>query len=235
MFSIIAAASESVTVDQPLEESSSLLSQLLLALLAIIATLIIIATVKVLQMRQKIKHIPGTWQYFYSLFRIPFIAPYLYFGPTDKMLELMDKIGDSETKTTSLSMINENSVWISDKDMIKELTITKASDFEKPKDFFDAINIFGENLASVQSENWKRHFKVCNPGFSPKNLEYVCKVAAQSSDLLFNEWKKVIEKDGKVVLQVTDYSDLTLDVLGKAGFGKFYNEFYKNFTKIVKF
>ena len=79
-------------------------------------------------------------------------------------------------------------------------------------------------MASVSgSESWKRHFKVCNPGFSPKNLEFVCKVASASSDLLFKDWNKKIEKDNHMILNVTDYSDLTLDVLGKAGFGKFDN------------
>ena len=65
---------------------------------------------------------------------------------------------------------------------------------------------------------WRRHHRVCAPAFSTADLEYMCEVAANSSDLLFRKWNGLIELHNSFVLEDGDFSDVTADVLGKAGF-----------------
>lgn len=108
---------------------------------------------------------------------------------------------------------------------MKEVFVTKQSCFDKPAIVYDTFNVFGENIvSSLTTESWKRHHRVCFPAFSIDNLNYMCEEAVNTADLLFskvwNERLKKNSKDGRsFMLDEKDYSMITIEVLGRAGFG----------------
>ena len=115
-----------------------------------------------------------------------------------------------------MTMMSKTTVHVSDHNMLREMLVTKAANFQKPKEAYETLNIFGESiLTALNQESWKKHHKICSPGFSPRNLNYMCKVAVQTCDLMFERWNKQLESEKEMVLNVGNYSDITLDILGK--------------------
>ncbi|KAF0973308.1 hypothetical protein FDP41_008515 [Naegleria fowleri] len=158
----------------------------------------------------------------FASFRIPFLSPYYYLGSSDLLQKIIKEKGDPETKTFRTTLPDRNVLFVSDKNMLKEMMVTKSNNFEKPKLSYELLNIFGESiLTCLNNETWKKHFKVCSPGFSPVNLQFMCKVAVKSCDLLFEKWEQELKRQQgatqkMIMLQVEHYSDATLDILGKA-------------------
>ena len=203
-------------IDQVMESSSNGLfgwssGSLLVAVLVLFALYkFIVASYGVYSQANKLKMIPGVSQYFFSPFYIPFFAPYAYMGNSKHVPEFIEKYGD-KNKTFRLSFIDRSALWISDPKLLKEFFITKATHFDKPKFVYEMMNIFGENiLTAMNNDTWKKHFRICSPAFVPKNLEYTCRVATKTCDLMFKNWNRKIEKNGNMQLTVGDYSDITL-------------------------
>ena len=207
-----------MVVDNP--SASSMLVTSAITILVILLSVFVISTYKVYKSYLKVKDIPGCWQYFFSPVKIPFFAPYFYMGNTEETIKLVKQFGDKETKIVRISMVDRNTIFIVHPDMLKEYFLTKANTFEKPEFVYQMFNVYGENiLSALNTESWKKHFRVCSPAFSSKNLEYMCKVATQSSELLFQRWDKGIKENKPFILPLGNFSDVTLDILGKAAFG----------------
>ncbi|KAG2377810.1 hypothetical protein C9374_008895 [Naegleria lovaniensis] len=191
-----------------------------IAILVILLSIFVVATYKIYKSYLKVKHIPGCWQYFFSPVKIPFFAPYFYMGNNLDTIRLVKQFGDKESKVVRVSMVDRNTVFIVNPEMLKEYFLTKGNSFEKPEFVYQMFNVYGENiLSALNTESWKKHFRVCSPAFSSKNLEYMCKVATQSSELLFQRWNKGIKENSPFILPLGNFSDVTLDILGKAAFG----------------
>ncbi|KAG2372836.1 hypothetical protein C9374_013116 [Naegleria lovaniensis] len=193
--------------------------------LILIATLVFCA-LSIYHQYKQVKHIPGVWQLAFSPFRIPIVSEYLYFGSHNVIDKVMNEKGDPKTKTIRISMLDRNVVVVSDKQMLKEMLIVKGNNFLKPKIAYESFNIFGQNILSIldaNSEAWKNHHRVASGAFASKNLEYMSSVASNSVDLIRStKWDKEIEasKTKSIIIDSNgDFSDITLDVLGKAGFG----------------
>ncbi|KAG2374401.1 hypothetical protein C9374_010971 [Naegleria lovaniensis] len=202
---------------------------LLMTLFVIILTHFIHRIKRVFHHANQLKEIPGTWQFLFSPIRIPFFAPYFYLNSAFQMQKVIEKFGDPETKTFRLSLPDMNIVFVSDKNMLKEMMVSKSNIFEKPKENYELLNVFGESIVTcLNNETWKKHFKVCSPGFSPVNLRFMCKVAVNSCDLLLEQWEKQLQGKKEFMLQPETYSDVTLDILGKAGFDVDLGIFTKN-------
>ena len=145
------------------------------------------------------------------------------------MERLMNQKGDPATKTVSLAMYDRNLVSICDKDLLKELLVVKGNNFIKEVKLYEVFNTFGGNILSALDaggESWKNHHRVASGAFASKNLEYMAGIASDSVDLIrTHKWEKEMKsalesgKKGFVFDSNGDYSDMTLDVLGKAGFG----------------
>ena len=83
-------------------------------------------------------------------------------GSIANIADLAEKYGDKETKTFRLAMADRPYIFVSDKDMLKEIMVTKSNYFEKPKEGYEPLNIWGESiLTALNNETWKKHFKVC--------------------------------------------------------------------------
>ena len=204
------------------------LYEIVLGLIIVIASIAAFFCLSVFNNYQKVKHIPGSWQFFVTLKKRFLISPFFYFGSHQAIKKLTEESGD-EQKTVRIAMYDRNIVSISDKDHLKEVLVSKGGVFTKSAKLYQVFNTFGENILSAldsSDESWKKHHKVCAPAFSSKNLEYMTTVASNSMDLIRStKWDKEIEQAKKrgergIVFDANaDFSDVTLDVLGKAGFG----------------
>ena len=99
--------------------------------LAVIALVFAICLAMIYNNYQKVKHIPGTWQFCFSPIRIPFFAPYLYISGDYELLQQFKQFADPETDTFRVSTMFGNRIFVSDKAMLKEMCVTKAGFFEK--------------------------------------------------------------------------------------------------------
>jgi len=181
----------------------------------------ILSVVKIYQNTRKTQ-IPGTWQFTFAPRRIPFIAPYLYLNTRADLKKAIEKYGDSETKILRVSLIDRNVVIVYDKDLLKEMYTKQQHNLVKPSSM-DMFDIFGPNILSAPStEEWKKHHKACFQAFSLENLKLLCGEAVNSTDLLMKRWDQQIQssKDGSTMINpAKDYTSITLDVIGKVGFG----------------
>ncbi|EFC38485.1 predicted protein [Naegleria gruberi] len=212
----------------------SIINTLLIAILVILIFYIFNILYRVYKNVKLVKHIPGYWQIIYTPFHIPLIANYCNFTTADKVRELSFQFG-GEGKIFRLSMCNQNMIWLLDRDLIKQVNITKANTFDKPNYVYQAFRIYGENLLSAPNhEIWKKHHRIVSPAFSAKNLELVCQISNQASDMLIERWIKLlnnntisinsnISKNGNnqqlVQINIEDFSELTMTVLLAGGFG----------------
>ena len=183
----------------------------LLAVAVLIATFVVRRLFSLHKIHSKIKHIPGVMQVFeLSPIRIPFLSTHLYLTSDEDLDKACLLYGDAETQTLSIATSTTPLVFISDPKMLKEYFITKGHLFEKPG--YEVVNFFGEDniLTATNTEKWKKHYKICSAAFTPKNLMYVCKVADKSCDLLFEIWNERLKENGSMILDVNEYSNLTL-------------------------
>ena len=104
------------------------------ALLLIIVTFI---ALKLFNNVRKVSHIPGTWQIITGPCKIPFLSPYIHLANHHSKRELVQKYGDKETGTVRVSLLDRSLVLVSDKDMLKEMIVTKGSVFLKNQDIYE--------------------------------------------------------------------------------------------------
>ncbi|KAG2388626.1 hypothetical protein C9374_000065 [Naegleria lovaniensis] len=57
---------------------------------------------------RKVKHIPGSFQYFFSFIPIPFFAEHIYFGGEDTVEKLIQERGEAKTGLVRVSMASKN-------------------------------------------------------------------------------------------------------------------------------
>ena len=179
----------------------------------------------------KMKDIPGVIQFFEKApFKIPILAPYFYiasFFETEKHAVKFFK--ENNCNLMRIVTANNSVICTNDPKLLKEIFITKASSFDKTD--LTIAKVFGENIVTVlHTEEWKKHFKVCSPAFSPTNLRYMCKVTVESVEQLFERWNTKIQEggNGTCLLTKQDLSDITFQVLGKAGFNLDFGVFSGN-------
>ncbi|KAG2385708.1 hypothetical protein C9374_003523 [Naegleria lovaniensis] len=194
------------------------------------------------------KDIPGYWQILNEgLVRIPILSPYIAHGNSDVVIRLMrqeqekhkNDNDNSQQLCVRVTTPHRNNIIIADKDSVKEVLLTKASSFVKPVDaFYEPFNIFSKTASSILTAPdgpvWKNHHVVVSPSFSTNNLRYMCESAIKATDALFKtKWEKLLDKSSETitvkgnrgeqkkgfVLDLEDYSDVTLAVIGEAGFG----------------
>lgn len=146
--------------------------------------------------------------------KIPLLADHVFIGSHKETAAFVQKHTQHHKNyfatagTTQLLMVcNANDV--------KLLTITKASKVIKPSEM-SALEMFGPNIVTIPGyAEWRRHRILCNPSFSDSHLKYVAEVAVDCAKLLMQRWET---KQGHVNPE-HDMSDLTMDVIGKVGFG----------------
>ncbi|KAI1163350.1 cytochrome P450 [Nemania serpens] len=92
----------------------------------------------------------------------------------------------------------------------------RRSDFPRPLELYDLLNIFGSNLATVDGQQWKKQRKITASCFNDSTSEVVW---AESLALATDMLKFWSSKDA-VGSTADDVGTLSLHVLSKVGFGK---------------
>lgn len=98
--------------------------------------------------------------------------------------------------------------------------LARRKDFIKCPAMYEALNLFGPNVDTVNGEAWQRHRRLTTPPFNERNSNFVWKESlAQASGML-----KTWIKNGNEGVNKTsrDTMQLALHVLTAAGFGKSY-------------
>lgn len=205
-----------------METLFQLLTQLVVGVAALVATVLFISLWMVYQNYSKAKHIPGVWQFIdNSPFYIPILAPYHYIGCEYWLSNYIKGRADTETNTFRISTMFGNRIYVSDREMLKELHGKKLSLFPKSSVVYEITEIFGQHLVSApDSESWKKHHKVISPAFNSNNLEFMAKETSDVVDIITKYiWDPIIEKEGGVMVDTTNlFTNLTLDVLARCKF-----------------
>ena len=192
-------------------------------LLALSLVLIGVIALKIYKNIQKAKGIPGVWQVLdNSPCYIPILSPYFYMGSENHLIEVATKRGDPETGTLRITTMNLNRIFVSDREMLKDIHSRKLGFFPKSKTFLEPTEVFGGHIVSApDTDSWKKHHNTISPAFSSNNLEYMSHVSSETVDTMAQcLWNPDIESKGEHVIDRVDklFTNLTLDILAKCKF-----------------
>jgi cytochrome P450 len=200
-----------------------MITTILSAILSIIVVYFSYKFIQHLIAVSKVSHIPGTVQLFpFSPFRIPILAPYSYHGNHNEIYKVMQqKQGKRRIiKSVQGSRIN---VMITGHEDLKQVLLKNVDIMKKPKVIYHGLDLLGENILSIIDQGvWKQHHALCSPVFSTSHLSYMADISVDSMDLLIQRWNKKLEQEKKNSIVINgehDMTDVTLDIIGKAGFG----------------
>ncbi|KAG2388627.1 hypothetical protein C9374_000066 [Naegleria lovaniensis] len=116
------------------------------------------------------------------------------------------------------------------------MTVTKEKCFKKNPETYHAFRTFGDNILSTSDhETWKMHHKICSPAFSSQNLQHLTELASQCFDeMVEKRWKLNHDLKGGFEMNMKDYSDLTLHILGLSVFGLNFGFFSPNSSDSIE-
>ncbi|KAJ3270354.1 hypothetical protein HDV01_007879 [Terramyces sp. JEL0728] len=106
---------------------------------------------------------------------------------------------------------------IADADLIQE-TVEKKNGFIKPVKYYNVLQIFGENILTLEGKEWKRHRKFVSPQFSERNTILVHQEAVRTCQQMMDHWETSGEINGMIDVTV-DLFYLALGVISAASFG----------------
>jgi cytochrome P450 len=110
-------------------------------------------------------------------------------------------------------------IMLADPPAIQDI-YARRNDFVKNKDLYKGLNIFGENVDTVNGAKWQRQRKITAPPFNERNSSLVWRETRSQAQAMLKKWM-AYGSDG-VPRMDRDTMTLALHVLCGAGFGKFY-------------
>jgi len=113
----------------------------------------------------------------------------------------------------------ELEVYVADPVAADDILSRQRNDFVKSPAKYDLLNIFGQNVNTVNGETWQRHRRITVPPFNERNSGLVWKEALRQSNEVLQSWEEV----GTVKTTTSDAMTLALHVLMAAGFGVSYS------------
>lgn len=114
----------------------------------------------------------------------------------------------------------KNEIFVADPEACKEL-LTSWRVWIKPPDLYRLFNIFGQNVDSVNGDDWQRHRKLSAYGFKESIARTVWEESLRQGNDMAKDWSTKREVLlGKVV---KDSGTVAMNVLSAAGFGKRYD------------
>ncbi|CAK5282709.1 unnamed protein product [Mycena citricolor] len=98
--------------------------------------------------------------------------------------------------------------------------------YQKPYAVLSALRvILGEGILSVEQDPHKRQRKILSPAFGPQQLRLMNEVFVEKGNLLCDMLAKEVDiTGGQLTANISDwFRQLTLDIIGEAGFGYHFN------------
>ncbi|CAG0899655.1 unnamed protein product [Darwinula stevensoni] len=125
-------------------------------------------------------------------------------------------------------------LFTTDPDLVKVVTVKEFSNFADRRNFEVKQEIFRNNLALLQGEQWKAMRSLLGPGFTGSRMKNAVDTFLESAKTLTQLLKRD-GKDGKKGLEITRYfSCFGLDVLASYGFGVEVSSLENTETPFVK-
>ncbi|KAF2108753.1 cytochrome P450 [Lophiotrema nucula] len=106
-----------------------------------------------------------------------------------------------------------NVIYTCDKEAV-QWVLGRRKDFLKP-DVYEALDIFGRNVDTVNGDDWSRHRKLTAPCFNERVSSLVWDESLRQGRSMLSHWLS----QGKISDMVDDTRTLALHVLSAAGFG----------------
>lgn len=112
-----------------------------------------------------------------------------------------------------------NIVWTASPEVIHQVTQARDA-FPKPLETYKALDIYGQNVVTVEGAEWRRHRKITAPWFNEKNNAIAYKESITQAQGLLRKWTAVDGKGTKTLTEVpTDTMRLALHIISMVGFG----------------
>ncbi|CAG8984109.1 hypothetical protein HYALB_00006210 [Hymenoscyphus albidus] len=108
-------------------------------------------------------------------------------------------------------------IMLGDGNAVEDI-LSRYREFIKPPSIYTALNVFGENVDSVNKDKWQRHRKITAPSFNERNSNIVWTEALHQATTLLNLWTYV--PGSEISTTHKDSLTLALNVLLGAGFGR---------------
>ncbi|KAH7329695.1 cytochrome P450 [Stachybotrys elegans] len=108
-----------------------------------------------------------------------------------------------------------NSLYICNPDSLMEI-FKRRSDFPRPLQLFELLNVFGPNLSTVEGHQWKKQRKLTGSCFNEQNNQLVWLETISQAEDMIRYWSSRPE----IRSTADDTRTLSLHVLSRAGFGK---------------
>ena len=112
-----------------------------------------------------------------------------------------------------------NVLFTADADVIVQMT-TRRNDFPKPLEVYGSIQLFGDNVVTVEGQQWRHHRKITSPPFTEKNNHLVWVETLDQCQAMINSWLGGQSDTARTIRTIADDAmRLSLHVISRAGFG----------------
>ena len=99
---------------------------------------------------------------------------------------------------------------LGDPEDIRHVLVTNAAKYVKSKNYEGLKLVLGEGLVTSEGAHWKRHRKLSQPAFQPRNVESFVPAMNECTDAMLERWR------GREVLDVhEEMMRLTLRIIGR--------------------
>lgn len=109
----------------------------------------------------------------------------------------------------------------SNAELVNQIT-SRRTDFTKPVEGYDLVDIFGQSILTREGQEWRRHRKIVGPSFSEKSNKLVFEESLRQTEGMIKLWSTQ-GTNTRAELRVTNTSEdaatLSLHVICCAGFG----------------
>jgi len=90
----------------------------------------------------------------------------------------------------------KNIIATADADVITQIT-SRRNDFPKPIELYDILEIYGQNLLTVEGKAWRKHRRITAPPFTEQNNRLVWKESIFQACQMLQSWKAKTETEEK--------------------------------------
>ncbi|KAJ3088729.1 hypothetical protein HK102_008073 [Quaeritorhiza haematococci] len=124
-------------------------------------------------------------------------------------------------------LFNEPRIVVTDSKMLSQVFGAQAQKYQRSEDFVRGLQrILGKGLLATTGAEHKRQRALVNPAFLQKYIIQMTPIFARTALELRDAWKEIIESspDKKTTFGIyAEMSKVTLDIIGRAGFGHEFN------------
>lgn len=131
--------------------------------------------------------------------------------------KLEEKLGDTFLLVNPLKLYMKTS----NAELATQIT-ARRTDFTKPTEGYDLVDIFGKSILTQEGQEWRRHRKIVGPSFSEKSNRLVFEESLRQTEGMIGLWATQgtnTKAELRVVNTPEDAATLSLHVICAAGFG----------------